>query len=541
MALVTTAVLLLLAIRDKHYGLVVLLAIQNLALILTEILLSPDEPEVFLQFEAEGSLMLVAGAFIFAIMLPVMLSHPSFQQLQQGRRAKAGYAGIFLWMAAFAGILCARSVTGVFLFAQWGYLGNLLFRKAFGETEKRQLVPLLQQSVLTLCIAGSGLSYLNKGAPAISELAESRATDGLISVFILLFVFVIGSLVPEKSMTTNSNLRPASVAGLSMIIFSLLVPFSVLLKFRPLFLNLDHKVAAPAVFLGALLMAANAYYAGTARTDDEFVSHLVLFVSGWGLLSIFTGTEGVFFTVGYMIAAALALSFLVVCNLAQSAIHQPDGAEPSCHPALSSFKAIVPLLFLLPPFSCALPGLVVIPMLKEYGLAALFAIAGMALLATVLVRWALPLMQARKTLAGERKPLPGIFRYIVPIFSIIAAAANLLSGPIYRFLQYRLAASGVQPAADFGAYAALPETIYPQGLNSGNIFPMISAALLIVLYIVSGIGSRDESHGKMESAVTPYSLTAWLPAGIRIPLWIRAAWITAATLLVGVALSCLKA
>lgn len=537
LALVTAAVLFLLAVRDKHYGLSVLLLIQILALILTEILLSPNEPAAFLQFGDEGKLILAAGAFIIAIMLPVVLSHPDFQKLQQGRRAKAGYAGIFLWMAAFAGILCARSITGLFLFAQWGYLGNLLLRKAFGEADKRQLVPVLQQAVLTLWVTVSGFLYLSRGTPAISDLAEGRVTDGLLSVVVVLFVFILGVLIPEKRTTTDNGLQPVSVMGLSMVLFSLLIPFSVLLQFRPLFLNLDHRMKAPVVFLGALLMAANAYYASTARKEEEFVSHLVLFVSGWALFSAFMGLEDIFFSVGYIIAAALALSFLFACSLVQNFGERSDETEPAYYPVLTGFKAMVPMLFILPPFSCALPNLFVIPMLKEYGLAALLTVTGFVLLAAVIVRWTLPLLQARKTLTGERKALPGVFRYILPVFFVITAAVNLLSGPIYRFLLSRSASMEVQP--DPGEYAVLSEMFYSKGLNTGIIYLGISAILLVVLYIASGMGSRGKSHGKPASAVTPYSLTAWLPAGIRIPLWIRAAWITAVTLLVGVALSCL--
>lgn len=541
LALATATILFLTAVRDKRYGLMALSLIQMMALILTEILLSPNEPAVFLSFDAEEKLMLAAGAFIIAIMLPAALSQPDFQQLRQGRHSKAFYAGIFLWMAAFAGMLCARSATGLFLFAQWGCLGNWFLLKAFGEAEKRKLVPVLQQSVLTLWIVASGFFYISNGTPALSDLAEGRATDGLLLVTAILFVFIMGLLIPEKRLTANSYLKPVSMAWLSMILFSLLVPFSVLLKYRSLFLGMDHKLTYPVVFLGALLMTANAYYAGTSRTDDEFAFHLMLFASGWGIAGVFTGTEGILFTAGYIIAAALALSFLITCNMAQNHIQLQNEAEPSYFPALTGLKAIVPLVFVLPPFTCAMQSVVVMPMLKEYGLAMLLAVIGLALLTAVIVRWTLPLLQARKIPAGERKALPGVFKYIIPIFFILVVAVNLLTGPIYRFLQGKSGETGGLPAADFSVYAALPKILHPEGLNAGIIFLGISTVLLIVLYFASGTGSRSASHDKTAPAVTPYTLTAWLPAGIRVPVWIRATWITAATLLLGVALSCLKA
>ena len=73
-------------------------------------------------------------------------------------------------------------------------------------------------------------------------------------------------------------------------------------------------------------MAANAYYTGTARNDDEFVFRLVLFASGWGITSVFTGPESIYFTTGYFVAAALAFSFLIACNMAQNLIEK-DGLK----------------------------------------------------------------------------------------------------------------------------------------------------------------------------------------------------------------------
>lgn len=540
LTLATAAILFLLAIRDKHYDLSALAFIQILVLILTEILLSPDEPAAFLQFDTEGKLLLPTGAFIFVILLPAVLFHPDFQRLQQGKRAKAAYTGIFLWMAAFAGMLCAGSVTGLFLFAQWGYLGNLFLRKAFGEPKKRQLVPVLQQSVMTLWVAASGFIYLNKGTPAITDLTGGGNAAGLLSALVTICVFTMGALVPEKIMTRNSFLQPVSLGGLSMVLFSLLVPFSVFLKFRSLFLHLDHRQTAPVVFLGALLMAANAYYASTTRKDEELVSHLVLFAAGWGIFSAFTGPEGLFFTVGYIMAAAFALAFLFSCVSVQNSVKLSNVAEPSHYSALSNYKTIVLLLFLVPPFSCALPGLVVIPMLEEYGLAMLLAMIGLVLVTAVIVRWALPQLRIRKTSDCEKKALPGVFRYTLPVFLILTVATSLLSGPIYRYLQSQPPAMGALPASDPGIYADLSEMILLPGLNTGSVFLGLSAILLIVLYIIDNISGRRKNHEKPTGAVTPYSLTSWLPAGIRIPVWIRAAWIAAATLLVGVALSCLK-
>jgi hypothetical protein len=542
LTLATAAFLFLLAIRDKHYSLSILAFIQILALTLTEILVSPDEPAVFLQPGAEEKLLFLAGAFIFAVMLPVALMRPEFQQPKKGRHTKSGYMGIFLWMAAFAGILCARSMTGLYLFAQWGYLGSLFMRKAFGEPKKGQLLPVLQQSAMTLWIVASVFIYLDRGTIAMADLAEGGFTTGLLSVVALLFVLTMGVLIPEQRISGNRFLWPSSIMGLSMILFSLLVPFSVLLKFRSIFLNLDHNLAAPAVFLGALLMAANAYYAGEARRTEELLSHLTLFVSGWGVISAYTGMEGVFFSVGYILAAAIAVAFLYICISVQKDGEQQGEAGLRCYPAgaLARFMAIIPLLFLLPPFSCALPGFAIMPMMSEYGLAILVAAAGLVLMTAVLVRWVLPMLRAEKASNGEKHVSKGIYRFILPGFFIVTIVVNLLSEPIYRYLQSQPLPMGAWRAAYLENYTELSGMVHLFGLNPGSAFLGLSLILLMMLYLVTGKGFQGKGHINAEGSVTPYSLTSWLPAGFNIPLCIRAAWITSATLLVGVALSCLK-
>ena len=539
LTLATAAVLFLLASRDKRYGLSVLVFVQILALILTEILISPDEPATFLQLEAEGRLLLPAGALIAAIMVPLIIKHPLFKR--SNRQTKAGYAGIFFWMAAFAGMLCVRSITGLYLFAQWGCLGNLLLGKAFGEPKKKSFVPVLQQGVLSLWMVASILIHLNKGT-LISDLTGDSVTAGLLSVLVLIFVLTMGNLIPEKWMTQRSFLWPVPMMGLSMLLFSLLVPFSVLLKFRPLLLHLDHKLAAPAVFIGALLMAANAYVAGLARKDEQLVSHLVLFVSGWGIISAYTSLEGAFFSTGYMVAAALTLAFFYTCIWAEKAEEAQAEVQLPNRPEVSfvRYKAIAALLFLLPPFTCACVGFIILPVMSGFGVGMLVAAAALVFMTVVIVRWVLDLFREQRISVRSNQAKSRVIKFILPAFLAFAAIINLLSGTVYRYLHNQQLAAGALPAEQVTEYTELTGFAHLFGLNSGILFLGFSLIVLVALVIVTAISNRKESYDHHKGTVVHYSLTSWLPAGIRIHLWIRAAWITAVTLLVGVALSCLK-
>ncbi|MBP7174814.1 MAG: hypothetical protein KBA53_01180 [Thermoclostridium sp.] len=539
LTLATAAALFLLVTRDKRYGLSVLVFLQIIALVLIEILISPDEPATFLQLEAEGRLLLPAGALIIAIMVPFIVSLPQFKR--SNRQTKAGYAGVFLWMAAFAGMLCVRSISGLYLFAQWVCLGHLFIGKAFGGPKKKSFVPVLQQCVLTLWMVASVLICLDKGT-LISELTGGNATAGLLSVLVLFFVLTLGKLIPEKWMSQSSSLWPVPMMGLPMLLFSLLMPFSVLLKFRPLLLHIDHKLAAPAVFIGALLMAASAYSAGLARKDEELVSHLALFVSGWGLISAFTSLEGAFFSTGYMVAAALTLTFFYTCIWAPKAGKTPAGQDLTngAEAAFTGHKAIAALLFLLPPFTCATVGFVIFPVMSGYGLSLLVAVASFVFMTAVIVRWLLELLRKLRTSVGSNQTKPGTFSYVLPVFLALTAAVNLLSGTLYRFLQNQQAASGALLAAEIAEYTKLTGFGHLLGLNSVSIFLGLSLLVMVAFVIFTITSCRKKNHDHQAGTVIHYSMTSWLPAGIRIHLWIRAAWIAAATLLVGVALSCLK-
>lgn len=538
LTLVTASFLFLFAIRDRQYILSTLSFIQILALILTEILISPNEPAAYLQFDAPGKLLLLTGAFLLAVMLPAVLLLPKFQSTLKAGPSKSFCAGLFLWMAAFAGMLCARSVTGLYLFAQWAFLGNLFLRRAFGEPKNPGVFPILQQAVLTLWIGASGFLYLERGTLEIPELTAGAPTDGLLLAFVILFVFMTGVLVPEKRLTGNTSKRPVSAVGLFLMLFSLLVPFAVLLKFRPLLQGLDQRLTAPAVFLGALVMAANAYHAGAARSYQDFLSHSVLFVSGWGVLSAFTRLEGVFFSVGYIMAATLALAFLFAYMPENDCEKQLDNAPLA--PAMRNGIVLVSLLFLLPPFCGALPGLAVMPMLKDYGFSMLFAGMGLVMMSAAVFRRILPLLGMQRSPGGETKPKRGGVGYLRLVLLIGAIVVSLLSEPIYRHLQSQGTAAGLPHAADFAVFADLAWFVRPLGLSAGSVFLGLSLILLVVLYFVSGTGRKEQVQERPAGAIAPYTLTSWLPAGIRFHLWIRAAWITAATLLVGVALSCLK-
>jgi hypothetical protein len=546
--LATVAVLFVTTMRDKQFIVSSLIFVQSVTLILAETLLSPDEPTVFLQFQYEGELLLVSGAFALMALLPGILSHlhRSSSLSKSPTRNRAFFTGIFLLMAAFAGILSARSITGLFLFGQWGVLADNYFQKAFDQNRQNaKFVLILQQSMLTIWIGAS--VYLNQtaGSLAMEDLSGFGSATGLVMILVLFMVLVMGRMIPEKVMARQYSSYPTSIKGLSVIMYSLLIPFSVLLKFRPLFINLDNKLAASAVFLGGILMAANAYYAGVSQHKEEILSHMVLFVSGWAFAAVFTGLEGIFFTFCYVIATAASLPFLFACVTVKDDLEEPDqsGKRKGMVKQLSLFKAFVLLMFLFAPFSSSLLKLVVVQLMAQYPLAMLLAVAGLVFMTTVVLRWLLDLLREGITQNPDARKLSVFLKCELMFLFVITVAVNLLSGTIYRYLQSQSLPMGVWPAADIEKYASLPGILHLNKFGTGVIFLVISIIIMGAVFIVYEIYGREKVQ-KTAEEVQPfkaYSLTAWLPSNNRIFFWIRAGWIATMMLLVGVALSCFKA
>lgn len=528
----TVGLLFLQAVRDKHAFLSLLSAVQMVILILSEILLSPDEPVVFLRLQMEERLLLLAGAFLVAVFLSVMAcgnSAPNSGYLASRRCL----AGIFIMMSAFSGLLCARSLTGLFLFAQWGYLGNHLINRAFCGSDKRQFIPVLQQLALTAWIAAAMFIYAGTGTMLAEELRGAGEISGLIAVLVFLLVFSLGLFIPEKRMLREILTWPVPVMGLWMLLFSMLVPFSVLLKFRLLFAEVGHNLASVAVSLGALMMAANAFYAGNAQKDQESITHMVLFVSGWGVIGVFTGLEGAFFSVSYILAAAVAFAFMYCYVFCFRPAEDSGVSETRVAAALAWLRSIISGLFVFMPFTLATLCLVYIRLMSGYGVAMLFTTAGLVILAAgVLRRLLLP------RAATENHAPAGIYGVILPLILAAVVAVNLLAAPIYRLLQSQPLAMGVWPAADLEELVGIGKN---SPLNAGFVYMGISFAVLATGCFFTAAIRRSRGASEQTGVFAPYSLISWLPSGLHIDMWIRAAWITAATLLVGVALSCLMA
>lgn len=544
LTLLTVMVVFIITMRDRQFMASTLIFIQVLVLILMEISSSPDEPILFLQLQADGKLLFLVGAFIFAVSLPVILQHSNrrFQQVKlQDKRIREYYAGLFLLMAAFAGVLSAKSITGLFLFSQWAYLANDCLQKAFGQqgVKKGQITPILQQFALTMWIVVWALMCRNNGSLAVEDLTGIGPASGLILVLIFLAVFVTGKLIPEKWMTKPFSAFPVPVAGVSRLLFSLLIPFSVLLKFRPLILTVDNRLVSLVVFLGSLLMAANAYYAGVSRRSEEIPSHMVLFVSGWGIVSAFTGgLEGIFFAYSYITATGVAIAFLYNRFSAQNSVEGSDGGQQA--PQYLILLTIVTLiLFIFAPFTSSLLSLVIIQIMSAHALAMLLAVLGIILIMAVIIRWLLELMPSGKKPVTEKR-IPDAAKVILPFFFAVMTGLNLLPGTIYRYLQSQPLAMGVQSAADLEKYADLPGIIDLFKLGTGSIFVVLSIVVVVSSFFVLVPSGRKTHEIEQSRDISSYSLTAWLPSELRIALWIRAAWIMTVTLLVGVGLSCLK-
>lgn len=550
LTLATVAVLFLISIRDKHYGLSVLFFVQAFTLVITEILISPGEPEIFLQVQHEEKLLFLTGAFILSISLPILLQHVSqyVETLERKKKRENDCnIGILLMMASFAGLIASSSMTGLFLFGQWACLAGRFLRRAFRrqDIKRRSPVPLLQQTVLTLWIIVTTFIQSNIGLPVMSELDGIKNTTGPMAVFVVLTVIVMGSSIPDKMIAKSYDGFPVSVTGLSMILFSLLTPFTVLLKFRPLLTSIDKNLIYPIVLLGGLVMAANGFYAGLSRDGGKILSHMVLFVAGWGIVSVFTGPDGIHFSIGYIVATAVSIAFLFSCISAGAtiSIREDDDTTVSRTGSgrmLRIFGVAALLLFIFVPFASSLLGVSFVMLMTEYALAMLPAAAGVVLMLCVIVRWVLILLQIpTDTEETGRKP-QGIPILLLSAFFIAVVVVNLLPGPIYRYLQGFSSQTAAFSGADLSQFTGIAgiTDVYLSG--SGGIYFGLSIIIPAVLLLILRRRVNDPQPVEKPPVVYPDSLFPWASSDKTMILLIRAAWVTTIIILLGVSLSCLK-
>ena len=200
------------------------------------------------------------------------------------------------------------------------------------------------------------------------------------------------------------------------------------------------------------------------------------------------------------------------------------------------------LLFLFAPFYSALQRLLFVRFLADNPVSMLLTVAALVLVSAVIFRWLSVLLSAGDKTSIEIDTYPVIFRVILPLFFVFTAAANLSLGSLYRYFGRQPIPMGSLPAENIEKYSNLEGFLYMLKPGKGLIY---TGGVIVILaacfYAIYRFGKAEEYAGNSDSRVFyHYSLTAWIPAGANPGFIIRAAWISLAALITGVALSCLK-
>ncbi len=549
--LIVVIVLLIYSIRDKHYVVSALALVQALSLIIMEITASPAEVEPFLWFQHDGKLLLLTGAFIIMASIPLILRYLKkyFRQIQSDAgRMKQSAKGLFLLMASFAGLVAANSITGLLLFWQLSYLANRFFHKSFEQHESNRipLIPVIQQLALTIWMIVILITVQKTGSLAIGNINTGLGslTASMTAVLVFIMVIVTGCLIPEKQIIKTYFSKPTPVTGLTSIIFSLIIPISVLLKFRMLFAGIDRVLLSLVIVFGGLLMAAVAYYAGIFRRSGNILVCMVLFASGWGISNIFNGMESLFFTAGFAAVTAVTLSFLFSCITVLEYLKGTQDVERMYNllkemPIITFLMSAAMLLFLFAPFYAALQRMVFVRFLITNPITMILAVIGLVLTAAVLFRWLSVFLAAGRKTSIERQPYPVIFKIILPVFFVVTVVLNILSGNLYDYFQYQQLPVSLLPAANFETYTGMEGLVKLTVPGTGSIYLAGSLLILAVVFVVTRRLNREQAEATPEAqrVFYHYTLTSWIPKSINFDLWIRTGWLTVVILLVGVALS----
>lgn len=288
-SLITVIFVFFCSVRDKQYIISVFTFIQALVLILFEIVSSPIKPDPFLSFNFNEKLLLVCGAVISIFFIPFIIY---FSKKYGNYSPDKFNAGFVLLLSSCAGLISAKSMLGLFLFWQWQYLSGYFLLKSYkqGQSKKTtlEIIPYLQQASLTLLLLLSVVAFKLTGSLAMQDFANGL---GKISELAALVVFVssvlMGLLIPENYITWFDSSKVMPMAGLYLIIVSLIVPYGVLQKFRPFFHTIDSGVISLMILYGSLLVFAGAYFALLYYKNRHSLLSMIMSISGLAVATVF--------------------------------------------------------------------------------------------------------------------------------------------------------------------------------------------------------------------------------------------------------------
>lgn len=310
--LLTVFFIFLRSIRDKHYIISVLTFIQAIILVLFEIIFSPGEPERFLYINYKERLLLLLGAVVIISFIPFIFYYLKKYSDNPLDKLKQFSMGFVLLLSSFAGLISAKSMTGLFLFWQLQYISGYLLLKIFGYAEEKKTFPkiisYIQQAALVLFLSVTVVAYEITGSLAMEDfiLGFGKISE-LMAFIIFMSAIIMGLLIPENYIPWFDSSRAVPIAGLYLIIFSLIVPYGVLLKFHPLFQELFNGAISLMVLYGSLLVFAGAYFALLYYKNRHSILSMIMCISGLAVATVFKGLQS-----GRDFLSANALPLLLV-------------------------------------------------------------------------------------------------------------------------------------------------------------------------------------------------------------------------------------
>ena len=319
--LLTVVLIFIRSIWDKQYIISIFTFFQTIILVLFEILVSPAEPERYLYYNLRESLLLLSGAVIIVLFVPFIIyclrkyENNANNAINKTRRFSMGFV---LLLSSFAGLMAAKSMTGLFLFWQWQYISGYLLLKAFRDDEGHvsfpQIITFIQQAALTLFLLVSVVSYKMTGSLAMQDfLLGFGKVSELAALVVFISAILMGLLIPENFVPWFDSSGTVPIAGLYLIIYSLIVPYGVLLKFRPLFNRLYNGVISLMILYGSLLVFAGAYFALVSYKNRHSILSLIMCIAGLAVTTVFNNLQsGIIFLSGNPLPLLLIIAGIVL-------------------------------------------------------------------------------------------------------------------------------------------------------------------------------------------------------------------------------------
>ena len=294
LSLLTVFAIFIYSIRDKHYFISILTIFQVLMLIVFEISFAPAEPSQFLSLNRQETLLTLSGGFIIITFMPfIAYCYRKKCGNASNKQKRRFITGFLLLLSSFAGLMSAKSMTGLFMFWQFQYLATYFLVDSCESLhdQRMRFVPYVQQAALTLFLASNIIAYKGTGSLAMQNFSVGfgQASE-LTAVIIFMTLIIMGLLIPEYYLLRHNffeNIPISSLTGMYLVIVSIIMPYGVLLKFQPLFQNLHRGLIPLFVLYGSILVFAGAYYALIYKQNKYSLNTTIMCIAGLGVATSF--------------------------------------------------------------------------------------------------------------------------------------------------------------------------------------------------------------------------------------------------------------